>query len=72
MLLVRWISKCLVQNIKSQPFPNHVIQLNKHDLQNIEVIEFDINLNHLNLTNKIIDLSKLRRLSKLKILDLDS
>lgn len=64
MVLIGLLLKYLYNNILNQKFPNHVIRVSKKDLLNIKRMDFHYEISGINLTNSLIDLSKLEYLSK--------
>ena len=68
MVLISLLVKCFVDNLFS--FRNHLIYFSKHDVLNIQSINFDNQYSRVNLTSSIsstIDLSKLEVLSKFRL-----
>ena len=64
MFLIGLIHKYFCHNIKTQKFPNNLIQVFKQDILNVKRIDFLCeNIIGINLTNSSIDLSKLEELS---------
>ena len=64
MVLIGLLLKSFRDNIKAQQFPNHVIRVSKQDLVKIQRIDFEYQTNSIDLTNSLVDLSKLEYLSK--------
>jgi hypothetical protein len=65
MVLIGLLSKFFRENITTQRYPNHLIRVSKQDLLKIKRIDFkNNNIRAINLTNSLIDLSKLEYLSK--------
>lgn len=64
MVLMGLLYKRFIQNLMSD-FPNHMINVGKEEVLNIESIRFEYDFIGVSLTNKSIDLSKLVNLCKL-------
>ena len=64
MVLMGLLYKRFIQNLMSD-FPNHIINVSKEEVLNIESIRFEYDFIGVSLTNKSIDLSKLVNLCKL-------
>lgn len=65
MVLIGLVYKHFFENLETQKLPNHVIQVRKKDLTNIQQISFKYTFNGVYLNSSSIDLTKLEKLSKL-------
>lgn len=66
MVLIGLLQKYFFDNLKSEKFPSHVIEVRKKDLLNIKQISLFYSVDELNLTDSSsIDLSNIERLSKI-------
>ena len=69
MVPIGLLLKYLYDNITNKQFPNHFIRVSKQDLLTIKGIHFKYdNIRTINLTNSLIDLSKLEYLCKINFI----
>ena len=69
MVLFGLLLKYLCDNITTKQFPNHFIRVSKQDLLIIKGIHFKYeNIIGINLSNSLIDLSKLEYLCKINFI----
>ena len=66
MILIGLLQKCFFENLKSEKFPSHVIEVRKQDLLNIKQIGCNYHVSEVNLNDSsLIDFSNLEFLCKI-------